>query len=406
MAMNVEARDVVVRIAARGDGVSASGKHVPQAAPGDWLDGEGTLHHGSHHQAAPCAHYGRCGGCQLQHADDAALAAYLVSRVETALDAQGLKAREIREPHLSPPGSRRRVSLSAQRIGGSLALGFNEAGSHRLIDLKQCLVMRSELLACLAPLRALLRGLMKPRSAAAKVQLTLVDQGVDVLLSGVEAWGLEAHDAIMAFCEGRGIARLAIDNGDGPEDRWVPQPVTATFGGVAVPLPHGAFLQATVDGEAQLIAAVREAAGGAAHIADLFSGVGTFAFPLSVAAKVHAVEAARDVVMALQLAANRAVRPITAEHRDLYRRPLTPTELAAFDAVVLDPPRAGAEAQMRELAASIVPIIAYVSCNPASFARDAAVLVTGGYTLDWVQPIGQFRWSTHMELAARFVRYI
>ncbi|MEQ1689395.1 MAG: class I SAM-dependent RNA methyltransferase [Sphingopyxis sp.] len=403
--MTAAMRDEVVRIAARGDGVTTSGKHVTGSAPGDWLDGAGMLHHGPHHQAAPCAHYGRCGGCQLQHADDAALAAYLVSRVESALAAQGLKARDIRTPHLSPPVSRRRVSLSAQRIGGSLVLGFSEAGSHRLIDLKQCPVMCDELFACLVPLRALLRGLMKPRSAAAKVQLTLADQGVDVLLSGVEAWGLEAHDAIMAFCQGCGIARLAIDNGDGPEDRWVPQPVTVTFGGVPVALPHGAFLQATADGEAQLIAAVREAVGDAAHIADLFSGVGTFAFPLSGAAKVHAVEAARDAIATLQTAANRALCPITTEHRDLYRRPLTPTELAAFDAVVLDPPRAGAEAQVRELAASTVPVIAYVSCNPASFARDAAILVAGGYTLDWVKPIGQFRWSTHMELAARFVRH-
>ncbi len=402
--MSEHEHDEVVRIAARGDGVTASGKHVPHSAPGDWLDDDAVLHAGPHRQVPPCHHYGRCGGCQLQHVDDAALAHYLVSRVETALDAQGVKAAEIRSPHLSPPGSRRRATLKAQRLGGSLLLGFNEAGSHKLIDLKQCPVLRNELAALIAPLRSLLRSLMKPRSSAGSVQLTLVDQGVDVLLDGVEALGLEAHDAITDFCQGRGIARLAINSGDGPEDRWVPQPVTVTLDSVPVGFPYGGFLQATADGEAQLTAAVCEAVGGAPHIADLFSGIGTFSFPLSGAAKVHAVEAARDAISTLRLAANRAHRLIIAEHRDLYRRPLVAKELLAFDAVVIDPPRAGAEAQIGELAASIVPIIAYVSCNPASFARDAAILVAGGYTLDWVKPVGQFRWSTHMELAARFSR--
>lgn len=396
--------DEVVRIAARGDGVTASGKHVPGSVPGDWLDGEGALHAGPFRQTPPCAHFGHCGGCQLQHVGDVALSNYLQTRIKTALDAQGMKDATIGAPHLSPPGSRRRVALKAQRMGGTLLLGFNQAGSHKLIDLTQCPVMERQLAELLTPLRRLLKALMKPRGSAANVQLSLVDQGVDVLLDGVEAHGLAAHDAIMDFCAAGRVARLAIDNGDGPEDRWVPQPVTVTLGGVPVSFPYGGFLQATADGEAQLAAAVSEAVSGAPHIADLFSGIGTFSFPLSSAAKVHAVEAARDAINALRLAANRALRPITAEHRDLYRRPLVASELAVFDAVVIDPPRAGAEAQVRDLAASKVPIIAYVSCNPASFARDAAILVAGGYTLDWVKPVGQFRWSTHVELAARFSR--
>ncbi|MEQ1510746.1 MAG: class I SAM-dependent RNA methyltransferase [Sphingopyxis sp.] len=397
-------RDDVIRIAARGDGVTASGRHVPRSAPGDWVDGDGVLYHGPHHQAPPCQHYGRCGGCQLQHVDDAAQSNYLVSRVETALAAQGLAARDIRTPHLSPPASRRRAALKAQRLGGALILGYNEASSHRLVDLKSCPVLCPEIARLLAPLRALLRILMKPRSTMASLQLTLVDQGVDIVITGVEALGLEAHDAIIDFCQ-QGIARLAFDYGDGPEDRWVPEPATITMSGVPVAFPYGGFLQATADGEAQLIAAVREALGGPALVADLFCGIGTFALALSQHAKVHAYEAARASIIAMQQASNRALRAIVAEHRDLYRRPLTTAELLPFDAVVLDPPRAGAEAQVRELAASAVPVIAYVSCNPASFARDAAILVAGGYTLDWVKPIGQFRWSTHMELAARFFHH-
>jgi 23S rRNA (uracil1939-C5)-methyltransferase len=175
-----------------------------------------------------------------------------------------------------------------------------------------------------------------------------------------------------------------------------------TLGDVPVPLPIGAFLQATVDGEAVLVWMVREATKGAMRTADLFAGLGTFA--LSLDGQITAAEASQEAILALKSAAGRAHRRILAEHRDLYRRPYDFAELAAFDAAVLDPPRAGAEEQVRQLAASSVARIAYVSCNPATFARDAAILRSGGYTLDWVQPVGQFRWSTHVELAARFSR--
>jgi 23S rRNA (uracil1939-C5)-methyltransferase len=178
--------------------------------------------------------------------------------------------------------------------------------------------------------------------------------------------------------------------------------VTITLGGVPVPFPPAAFLQATPEGEAALISAVREALGTPAATADLFAGLGTFA--LSLPGKVYAAEAARDALLGLKSAAARAQRSVFADHRDLYRRPLTPEELDKFDAIVLDPPRAGARDQATALAASNVPVVAYVSCNPSTFARDTKTLVEGGYTLDWVQPVGQFRWSTHVELAARFSR--
>jgi 23S rRNA (uracil1939-C5)-methyltransferase len=175
-------------------------------------------------------------------------------------------------------------------------------------------------------------------------------------------------------------------------------PVTATLSGTAVPLPVGAFLQATGDGEAALVAAVRDAVGDGSRTADLFAGLGTFA--LALPGQVYAAEASRDAVLALK----RAAPNIAAEHRDLYRRPLDASELVNFDAVVLDPPRAGAAEQVAALASSPVPRIAYVSCNPATFARDAATLVGGGYALAWVLPVGQFRWSTHVELAGCFTR--
>ncbi len=194
------------------------------------------------------------------------------------------------------------------------------------------------------------------------------------------------------------------DQGDGLETLWQPEPPTVRFGDISVEVPPLAFLQATTAGQAALVDAVRRAIGDASAVADLFAGVGTFALSVQAGRKVYAAEGARDAVAALTGAANRARALVATEHRDLFRRPLVPAELNRFGAVILDPPRAGAEEQVKQLAASEAPVIAYVSCNPASFARDAKLLVAGGYRLDWVQPVGQFRWSTHVELAARFSR--
>jgi 23S rRNA (uracil1939-C5)-methyltransferase len=246
-----------------------------------------------------------------------------------------------------------------------------------------------------------LATLQRPRRVA-EVQLMLADQGVDVAISGVEAEGLEAAEALTAFGETHRLARLSLDEGHGAETRYEPRPATVTLSGTVVALPIGAFLQATQEGETVLVEAVREICAGSRHIADLFAGLGTFAF--AVDGQVTAAEASRDALLALQSAARRTARTITAEHRDLYRRPYDAKELAAFDVVVLDPPRAGAEEQVKQLAASPAPRIAYVSCNPATFARDAAILAADGYRLDWVRPVGQFRWSTHIELAASFSR--
>jgi 23S rRNA (uracil1939-C5)-methyltransferase len=232
--------------------------------------------------------------------------------------------------------------------------------------------------------------------------MTLIDQGADILLEKVAVEGLAATEALAEFADTYRIARLAVDDGYGPQTRWEPEPVTVTLGGVPVPFPPGAFLQATADGEAALIAAAREAVGTARTVADLFAGLGTFA--LSLDGRVLAVEGSRDTALALKAAANRAQRQIFVDHRDLFRRPLGTKELERFEAVLLDPPRAGAKEQVELLARSAVPRIAYVSCNPSTFARDAETLCKGGYQLGWIKPVGQFRWSTHVELAASFSR--
>ncbi|MBX9795615.1 MAG: class I SAM-dependent RNA methyltransferase [Sphingomonas sp.] len=393
----------IVRVAARGEGVTADGRHVPLAAPGDRVLADGSIVPGPAHQAPPCRHFPGCGGCDLQHLNDAAYADFVRDRVLGALAAQGLTA-TVRPAILSPPASRRRARLHAERRGG-VVLGYSERGSHRLVDLKQCPVLAPDLAALIAPLRRLLGTLLPPRRRA-DVVMTRADQGIDLLLHGVSADDLASTQALTDFAGAHGLARLSLDTGLGPEVRWEPVGATITLGGVAVPLPHDAFLQPTLEGEAALLAAAQEALGevlaAKGVVADLFAGLGTFA--LSLGTRVYAAEAARDAVLALKAAAGRAQRPVVAEHRDLYRRPLQREELDRFAAVLLDPPRAGAREQAATLAQSSVPVIAYVSCNPSSFARDVKILCENGYALDWVQPVGQFRWSTHVELAARLVR--
>jgi 23S rRNA (uracil1939-C5)-methyltransferase len=385
----------IVRIAARGDGVTPSGRHVPFGVPGDAVLDDGAIAFGPHHQEPPCRHFPECGGCQLQHADDESYGDYLVSRVETALAQHELKT-EIRPPHLSPPRSRRRATLKALQVGQNLLLGFNAEQSHRIVDMRECHILCPELFALVEPLRELLSGMLRPKRIA-EVQLTLIDGGPDVLLKGVPAGRLSEIEELTSFAMKHDLARLGVDRGLGPESLYEPQPATVTLSGRRVGFPAGGFLQATEDGESALIDAVGEVAIGSKTIADLFAGLGTFALATNAA---YAAEASRDAASALQRAAPRT----SVEHRDLYRRPLDKSELKRFEAVILDPPRAGAAEQMANLARSTVRRIAYVSCNPATFARDASTLANGGYSLDWVTPVGQFRWSTHVELAACFSR--
>lgn len=391
-----------MRVAARGDGVTASGRHAALAAPGDALTAHGEVVPGPRHHPPRCPHFPPCGGCQLQHLVDEDYATFVSDRVIHALAAQRLGA-EVRPPLLSPPRSRRRARLGVLVQGRRVQIGFTAGRSHRIVDMVDCAILHPELFALVAPLRPLLGRFGRPRRRI-EVGLVLADQGPTVTLDGVDWHGLEAADAFSAFGRQQGLARLTVVEDGAPIVLWEPEPVTITLSGVPVSLPHDAFLQATREGEAALAAGVREAIGGVGNVADLFAGLGTFALALAPGASVHAAEAARDPLAALGAVARERGLPVRTEHRDLYRRPLTATELVRFDAVVLDPPRAGAEAQVAELAGSKVSAVAYVSCNPTSFARDAAVLAAAGWRLEWVRPVGQFLWSTHVELVGRFVR--
>lgn len=392
---------LIERIAARGDGVTADGRHVPGGVPGDQIAADGTLIPGPNRAEPPCLHFGKCGGCELQHVAEPALADFVRDRVVGALAGQDVPVGDVLPALLSPPQSRRRAALTALRTGKQVAIGFNAAQSNQIVDMRQCPLLLPDLFALIAPLREVLATIAQQKRPV-KVKLQMLDQGVEVILEGVKAEGLDAAMALQDFAGTHKLARFAVDQGHGLETLWQPEPPTVCFGDVTVEVPAFSFLQATTAGQAALVDAVAKAIGDAGAVADLFAGVGTFALSIRKGRKVYAAEGARDAIAALKASANRVGALVATEHRDLFRRPLIPAELNRFGAVILDPPRAGAEEQASQLAASAMPVIAYVSCNPASFARDAKLLVDGGYTLDWVQPVGQFRWSTHVELAGRF----
>ncbi len=412
--------NLIVRIAARGDGVTADGRHVAGAVPGDHIDAAGNVLPGPNRQTPACRHFGTCGGCQLQHVADTAFADYVRDRVLGALAAQHIVASTVHPAIIVPPGTRRRAALRAYNAGSpkkpDMHIGFSAAQTNQIIPIIECPMLHPDIFALIAPLRQVLSQFLAPKSVA-QIKMTCIDQGVDILIDGIDPKSLTQFEALSSFAQAHGLARLAIDRGDGPETQWEPAPATITLGlatqsrgaaSMAVPFPAYGFLQASPDGEAALVDAVVNAVGDANMVADLFCGLGTFAAAIagqgSRAPKIYAVDAARDAILALKSAANMTGRSIFADHRDLFRKPLNVAELNRFDAVILDPPRAGAAEQVAQLAQSSVSRIAYVSCNPASFARDAKMLIAGGYALDHVQPVGQFTWSTHVELASSFTR--
>ena len=266
----MSAYEEIIRIAAKGDGVTAEGQHVAFAAPGDLVREDGTLQEGPHHSAPPCRHFGKCGGCLLQHCDEETLARFVSDRVTHAAAGQGLSPQLVAPPAMSPPHSRRRASLRAINGGGRPSIGFNAAGSHNLVNLSECHILAPELFALIEPLKRCFAPLKGKYSI--DIELTKVDQGVDCGLKGFMPEGLDQTEDLLEFCRDNGLARLTLDAGYGAEGFWEPEPVTVTLGGVPVAYPSGAFLQATAHGEAALVGAAREWLGDCEHVADLFLG--------------------------------------------------------------------------------------------------------------------------------------
>ncbi|NOE26807.1 class I SAM-dependent RNA methyltransferase [Ruegeria sp. HKCCD6157] len=398
----------ITRLGHQGDGIADGPVYAPRTLPGEIVSGtlvgqqltDIRVETPSEHRVkAPCRHYKACGGCQLQHASDAFVTDWKLQVVRKALMAQDLKA-PLRPIHTSPEQSRRRATIAVRRTKKGTLAGFHGRASDTITEIPDCRLLDPALIAAI-PVAEALATLGASRKGVLAVTLTLSEAGLDVAVTGGKPLDGPLELALAQATEKHGLARLSWDD----EVIAMRHAPVQRFGAAGVTPPPGAFLQATKDGEMALSKAVSEATRGAKRIVDLFAGSGTFSLPLAESAEVHAVEGEAAMIEALDQGWRKAqgLKRVTTEARDLFHRPLMPDELKSFDAIVLDPPRAGAEAQVDEIAQAQRPVIAYVSCNPVTFARDAKTLVNAGYTLEWVQVVDQFRWSTHTELAARFV---
>jgi 23S rRNA (uracil1939-C5)-methyltransferase len=397
------------RLGHQGDGIAPGPLFAPRTLPGEVISGvrEGQalsdiriLTPSAERVQPPCRHYKACGGCQLQHASDSFVASWKQDIARTALAAQGLET-EWRAIAISPPRSRRRATFAARRTKKGALAGFHGRSSDVITEIPDCHLLHPDLMEGIPVAEALaLAG--ASRKGPLSVTVTTSENGLDIAVSGGKPLDGPLRIALVQLAESHDLARLAWDD----ETVAARRPPVQSFGGVSVVPPPGAFLQATQEGEAALVAAVLEIAEPGRRVVDLFAGCGTFSLPLARFAEVHAVEGDRDMTRALDQGWRHGqnLKKLTTEARDLFRRPLMPDELRPFDIAVIDPPRAGAEAQVSEIAASGIARVAHVSCNPVSFARDAANLCRAGFSLDWVQVVDQFRWSVHIELVACFSR--
>ena len=374
------------------------GEEIEGELQGDSLQGAKIVTPSADRVKPPCSHARTCGGCLMQHARDSLVADWKQGIVRGALSGQGLEA-VLRPILTSPPKSRRRATLAARRTKGGTMIGFHARGSDLLIPVPNCQLLHPDLMAAMPALEALV---LAGGSRTAELDLTVTRSlaGPDVLVKGGKPLDADLRLNLARIAEAHGLSRVTWED-EVVALRAAPM---QRFGKALVAPPPGAFLQATAEGEAALLTAVREAVGNASRITDLFAGAGTFTLPLADQADIHALEGDAAMIAALDKGWRQAggLHRVTAETRDLFRRPVEPDEFKGVQAVVIDPPRAGAEAQVATLARSKVPVIAMVSCNPVTFARDARVLVAAGYRIDWVQVVDQFRWSAHVELVARF----
>ncbi|WP_306151227.1 class I SAM-dependent RNA methyltransferase [Roseovarius sp. MMSF_3281] len=399
----------IIRLGHLGDGIAEGPLFAPLTLPGevvqarregDQLRDVKIVTPSEHRVSPPCRHFKSCGGCQLQHASDAYLADWKVDVVRTALTAQGIEA-AFAPIHVSPPQSRRRATFAARRTKKGAMAGFHAKASDVIVEIPDCQLLHPDLLAA-RPVAEALAVAGASRKHSLDVAITLSGNGLDVAVRGGKPLDGPLRMELAQLAEAHDLARLAWED----EVIATRLPPEQDFDGVKVVPPPGAFLQATLDGETKLRDEVKRITQGAKRVVDLFAGTGTFALPLAQDAEVHAVEGDPAMMAALDAGWRHGagLKAVTHEARDLFRRPLMPDELGKFQAAVIDPPRAGAEAQISELCQSDIPVIAYVSCSPASFARDARRLLDAGFEMGPVQVVDQFRWSAHVELVAAFHR--
>lgn len=401
------------RLGAQGDGVAThDGKQVfaPLTLAGEIVTAEIDRDRArvieittpSADRVAPrCPHYGECGGCSLQHLADAHYLEFKREQVITALSF--LQIDTPVDPVIAiAPRSRRRAVFAAHRVGKAIAIGFHSRRSHRIVPITDCAVVTPGVLALLPKLERI-AAICAPPKDALTVSVTETITGFDVALNGVaKAFPADGRIRAIQTAGEIGLARLSI-NGDVAMERAAP---TLRAGAAHLTPPPGGFLQACEASEAAMLALVKEAIGDSRKVVDLFAGSGTFSLPLASTATIHAVEGDEAALASLDRAARKAqgLKPVTVEKRDLFRRPLTRADLKRFDAAIIDPPRAGAEDQTRELAASTVKRVAMVSCNAQTFARDLQIMASAGWRATRITPIDQFLWSPHIEIVAQLRR--
>ena len=405
---------MIARLGSRGDGIAdtaAGTLYVPYALPGETAEVEPWPGHAdrrhlikvdiaSPDRIAPiCPHFGVCGGCALQHLTTARYRDWKRALVVAALARAGLDAPvdDLIDAHNE--GRRRAVFHARVSAHDVIEVGFAAQKAHHVVAIDRCPILAPGLSGAIEAAWAIAEVLAAARKPL-DIQVTATDGGLDVDVRGSGPLTAAAMTALARVADRRNLARLTR-HGEIVAQRVLP---TVGIGRAQVVLPPGAFLQATAAGEANLARLVETYCAGAGTVADLFCGVGPFGLRLAERARVTAADNDADAILALRRAAAGAkgLKPFAAQVRDLFRSPLVPTELKQFDAVVFDPPRQGAEAQARELAASIVPVVVAVSCNPTTFARDACILVGGGYRLARVTPVDQFLYSAHVEVVACF----
>jgi 23S rRNA (uracil1939-C5)-methyltransferase len=401
---------LIERLGHLGDGLGSGPDgplNVPMTAPGDRAVWDGAAWQlaapGASRQGPPCAHYGACGGCNLQHVAQGVYSTAKREWIIAALARQGLAAPVAPLVPIAQ-ATRRRASFAVRRDKDEIYAGFQARRSHEIVRVPDCLILRPRMKAAI-PAIARLAGRWLGRGEALTASLTQGDTGLDLSMttSGTKFRRAGVMDApAVAEAGAAGVLRVAL-NGEVLMSLASPR---LNFSGVDVDLPPGAFVQASEEALAALVALVHRHLRGAARVADLYAGLGPFTFAIAREAAVCAYEGDGEAIASLEQAVRRArgLKPVEAHKRDLARRPLMPAELKRFDAVILDPPRIGAEAQSRVLALSNVGRVAYVSCQPASFARDARLLVEGGFRLERVTPVDQFLWSHHVELVGTFSR--
>ncbi len=409
----LERRELVItRVGAQGDGIAevdGAPVYVPYTLAGERVGAEihgergkliDVIEASAHRVAPPCRHFGSCGGCALQHMDAALYLAWKRQLVADAFAARGLDAAV--SPTVPCAGKRRRATFAALPVKSGVVMGFHRAQSHDIVDLSECIVLHPAIVSAMPRLRTLVAPLLA-RKGETRVTVTWTNSGLDIAVEGHGQRLTPELRADVARNAAQGsIARVSV-GGDPVVENVAP---VIAFGRAEVVPPPGGFLQAVGEAEAELAERIAGAAGKAKSVADLFCGIGAFSFRLATRARVFAADADKAGLEALAAAARKAtgLKPIETCLRDLYRQPLSANELNTYEAVVFDPPRAGAEAQSRMIARAKVKTVVAVSCNPATLARDARVLVDGGYKIESVTPVDQFLYTAHVEAIAIFRR--